>query len=94
MSTLIGLAVVAITAFQLLLLIRVVSSWVLVFAGHGAQRPGLHRVDEALARITDPVLAPIRRFLPPLRLGGLTLDLAIPIVLIALSVLGAVLSGL
>lgn len=94
MSTLIGLAIVAITVFQLLLLTRVVSSWVLVLAGHGGRRPGLQRVDAALARVTDPVLAPIRRVVPPVRLGGLAFDLAIPVVLVALSLLGAVLSGL
>lgn len=94
MSTLIGLAIVAITVLQLLLLTRVVSSWVLVLAGHGGRRPGLQRVDGALARATDPILAPVRRVLPPLRLGGLALDLAVPVVLVALSVLGAVLSGL
>lgn len=94
MSTLIGLAIVAITVFQLLLLTRLVGSWVLALAGHGARRPGLHRVDGALARLTDPVLAPVRRVLPHLRLGGLALDLVVPVVLIALSLFGAVLSGL
>lgn len=94
MSTLIALAVAAITVFQLLLLTRVVSSWVLVLAGSGPHRPGVRRVDHALARMTDPVLAPVRRILPPLRVGGLAIDLAIPVVLVALSLLGAVLSGL
>lgn len=94
MSILIGIAIVAITVFQLILLTRVVSSWVLVLAGHGARRPGLQRVDGALAQVTDPVLAPVRRVLPPLRLGGLALDLAVPVVLVALSLLSTVLSGL
>lgn len=94
MSLLIGLAIVALTVFQLVLLTRVVSSWVLVLAGHGVQRPGLRRVDGALARVTDPVLAPVRRVLPPFRLGGLALDLAVPVVLVALSLLSTVLSGL
>lgn len=94
MSPLIGLALAAITILQLLLLARVVSSWVGVLAGPGGRHPGLQRVDGALARITDPVLAPVRRVLPPLRLGSVALDLAVPVVFVVLSVLGAVLSGL
>ncbi|HVC24272.1 MAG TPA: YggT family protein [Acidimicrobiales bacterium] len=38
------------------------------------------RMIRALARITDPVLTPIRRIMPPLRLGGTAIDLS-PIVL-------------
>jgi len=38
------------------------------------------KVVGALARVTDPVLTPIRRILPPLRVGGAAIDLS-PIVL-------------
>lgn len=89
MSTVVGLVVAAITVLQLLLLARVVSSWVVVLAGSGGPHPGLLRIDTALARLTDPVLAPVRRIIPPLRLGSVSLDLAIPVVLLALSLLAA-----
>ena len=94
MSTLIGLAVAVIAALQLVLLARVVSGWVLVLAGPGGRHPGLQHIDATLARVTDPVLAPVRRALPPLRLGPIALDLAVPVVLVALSLLRALLSGL
>lgn len=38
------------------------------------------RVVNALAKITDPVLLPIRRIMPPLRVGSAAVDLS-PIVL-------------
>jgi YggT family protein len=92
-SAILTLAVTVITVVQLMLLARVISSWVLVLAGHAGRHPGLTRVDAALARMTEPILAPIRRVIPPLRLGSLALDLAVPVALIALSALALVLSA-
>jgi YggT family protein len=74
---------------QLLLLGRVVVSWVRVLARPGMSSPGFARVESALVRVTEPVLAPVRRVIPPLRLGSVALDLSIPIVFLALSLLGA-----
>jgi YggT family protein len=74
---------------QLLLLGRVVVSWVRVLAGPGMSSTGFARVEAALVRVTEPVLAPVRRVVPPLRLGSMALDLSIPIVFLVLSLLGA-----
>lgn len=41
----------------------------------------IRKVYDALARAIDPVLKPIRRLIPPLRIGGMALDLS-PIILI------------
>lgn len=38
-------------------------------------------VQRGVSRLVDPVLAPIRRMLPPVRIGGMGLDLS-PIILI------------
>jgi YggT family protein len=34
--------------------------------------------------VTEPILAPVRRILPPLRLGGVSFDLAFIVVFLAL----------
>jgi len=81
----------AITVLQLLLIGRVVVSWVRVLAGPGMSHPAFVRVESALVRVTEPILAPIRRLIPPLRLGSMALDLSIPIVFIALALLSALL---
>jgi YggT family protein len=78
-----------ITVAQLLLLGRVVVSWVRVLTGPGMSPSGFTRVESALVRVTEPVLAPVRRVVPPLRLGSVALDLSIPIVFVALALLGA-----
>ena len=40
--------------------------------------------------VTDPVLGPIRRAVPPLRLGGAAIDLSPLVVLIGIQILQAV----
>jgi YggT family protein len=40
-----------------------------------------------LRRITEPVLAPIRRYVPPVQLGGMAVDLAPTIALLLLWVI-------
>ena len=52
---------------------------------------GLGRFERALGRVTDPVLAPIRRVLPPLRVGGGGIDLSPIVALVALEVLVSIL---
>jgi YggT family protein len=74
---------------QLLLLGRVAVSWVRVFTGPGMSSSGFTRVESALVRVTEPVLGPVRRVVPPLRLGSVALDLSIPIVFLALGLLAA-----
>ncbi len=49
------------------------------------------KVVHQLARVTDPVLTPIRRILPPLRVGGAAIDLSPLVLFFALEVLLSVL---
>jgi YggT family protein len=47
-----------------------------------------------LYMITDPVLAPLRRIIPPLRLGNIALDLSAIVVIIGLNVILSILGCL
>jgi len=74
--------------FLLCLLGRIVLSW---FPPSG---PGtLESIRRVLFRITEPVLGPLRAILPPVRIGGMALDLSPMIVFIAIEVLLAFLPG-
>ena len=69
-------------AIQLIVLVVIVSailSWLIAFDVINVRNPNVYRFTSALDRITAPLLAPIRRFIPPL--GGLDLS---PIILILL----------
>jgi YggT family protein len=51
--------------------IRIVLSWFPAMEGGG-----LTAVSNALRAVTDPVLEPVRRLLPPVRMGAMGLDLS------------------
>lgn len=66
------------SVFYLLLVARIVLTWI-------PARPGgiLADIIEVLYSLTEPVLAPLRKIIPPLPLGEMYLDLS-PLILILL----------
>ena len=72
--------------YLIILLAHVIFSWV--------PRPPEPIVPLVLGvrRLVEPVAAPIRRVVPPLRLGGVALDLSIIILFIAVRILMAITS--
>jgi YggT family protein len=63
-------------------LIWVILSWIQVSSTHP-----LGRVQIFLDRIIYPVILPLRRVLPPLRLGGMALDLSPLVLMLGISFL-------
>ncbi|HSF85219.1 MAG TPA: YggT family protein [Acidimicrobiia bacterium] len=61
------------------LIVWIILSYVVAFGRLNYDHP-VRKVYEALASAVNPVLMPIRRVLPPVRIGGMGLDLS-PIVL-------------
>ena len=72
------------SAFTILIIIRIVLSWFPV--SHGG---ALAVVTDLVYRATEWCLGPLRRVLPPVRMGAMALDLSPIIVLIAAQVLEA-----
>jgi len=70
--------------YSFAVLIWVILSWVRVPSTHP-----LARVTVFLDRIIYPVILPIRRIMPPLRLGGGALDLSPIVLLVGLSLLSS-----
>jgi YggT family protein len=75
-------------AFLVILFLRIISSWFPIDPWSKAAR-----VVRVLERITDPVLVPIRRLLPPVRLGGTGFDLSPIVVFFAIFILTSILRG-
>jgi YggT family protein len=73
--------------FALILLARVVLDWVGVLAPGGGG--GLVRARGWTHTVTEPVIAPVRRVLPPLRVGPVAIDLAFTVVFLAVMLLRA-----
>jgi YggT family protein len=47
----------------------------------------MHPIVRALGVVTDPVLVPLRRVLPPMTVGGMGLDLSPLIVIVVIEIL-------
>jgi len=80
------IAVDLIQVYIVVLFVRIILTWFPTDPWSG-----LGRFERALGRVTDPVLAPIRRVLPPLRVGGGGIDLSPIVALVALEVLVSIL---
>ena len=68
--------------FLLLLFARFVVDWVQVFARSWTPKGVVLVVLEIIYSVTDPPIVFIRRFVPPLRLGAISLDTSFIIVLV------------
>ena len=60
--------------FLIFLLVRAVLDWVQFFAHDWRPRGAVLVVAEAVYTVTDPPLKLLRRLIPPLRLGTVSLD--------------------
>jgi YggT family protein len=81
-------------AFFLLLLVRLVLDWVQFFAREWRPRGFALVVAEITYSVTDPPLRLLRRFLPPVGIGSVRLDLAFFVLILLCSVLLSVLGSL
>ena len=68
------------------MLFRSVFDWIQVFARQWTPRGVVLVVAEAVYTVTDPPIKAVRRVVPPLRLGGVGIDLAFLIVALAVQV--------
>ena len=69
-------------AYLIIMFARIILSWFPIEAGSG-----LATVYGFLYSITEPVLGPIRRVIPPLGAGGMGIDLSPIIVFFAITIL-------
>jgi YggT family protein len=79
--------------FIALLWVRFVFDWVQAFARSWTPRGPLLVVLEVVYSITDPPIRTLRRVIPPVRLGGVALDLSLLLVLLVAYLLLVLNSG-
>ena len=76
--------------YVLVLLARVVIDLVMMISRDWTPRGPVLLLVEAVFSLTDPPLRFLRRFIPPLRLGGIMLDLSFLVLFIVVQILLAV----
>jgi YggT family protein len=84
---------VALWAFIALMWIRFVVDWVQVFARSWSPTGLLLVILELVYSATDPPIKALRKVIPPLRIGTISLDLSFVIVMIVAYMLLYVVSG-
>lgn len=70
-----GIAYLALLIYVIILLLRLVFDWIQVFSRDWRPRGVVLVVAESVYTVTDPPLRMLRRVIPPLRFGGVQLDL-------------------
>jgi YggT family protein len=72
--------------FFVLLIVRLVLDYIQMFARSWRPRGVLLVVAEVVYTITDPPLKVLRRLIPPLRIGQITLDLSFLVLVILVQI--------
>lgn len=73
--------------YFLVLIVRLILDWVQVFSRDWRPSGVMLIIAETVYSLTDPPIRFLRRFIPPLRLGGVALDLAFLVLIIGVSIL-------
>jgi YggT family protein len=68
--------------FLAILFVRFVVDWVQIFARSWSPRGPLLVLLEGVYTVTDPPLRALRRVIPPLRFGGIGLDLSFMVLML------------
>jgi len=77
----------ALTIYLVLLIGRMIFGWVQVFAREWRPKGIVLVLAEAIYTVTDPPLKFLRRFIPPLRLGMVAMDLSFMVLFIVVLIL-------
>jgi len=80
--------------YVLVLITRLVLEYVAIFARDWRPRGPVLLLSELVFTLTDPPLKAIRKFVPSLRIGSVSLDLSFLILLFAISITRGILAGI
>ncbi len=87
MNPVVGVLIWLINVYLIILIARLVIDWIQVFARDWRPRGPLAVVCEGVFTATDPPLRALRKVMPPVRLGSVSLDLSFIVLMIGLSLL-------
>jgi YggT family protein len=74
-------------AYLLVMIVRLIFDYIRIFAKSWQPKGVVLLLAELVYTLTDPPLRFLRRFIPPLRLGGVSLDLSFLVLIIVLQIL-------
>jgi YggT family protein len=80
--------------FTMALIGRLILDYVRIFASSWRPRGIILAIAEFIYGVTDPVINFVRKFVPPLRLGPVALDLSFIVIFVAAQLLGQLIAGI
>ena len=80
--------------FTLFLVARMVLEWIRFFARSWRPKGVVLVIAEMVYTVTDPPLKAIRRLIPPLRVGGMGIDIAFMLLFFAVMILSSIVARL
>jgi YggT family protein len=78
---------ILLTIYTIVLFARVIVSWAFLFGFRPPLSGPVRTILDLLEDVTEPVLRPLRALIPPIRAGGMGLDLSIIVAFVILWVL-------
>ncbi|MDK1360934.1 YggT family protein [Arthrobacter sp. zg-Y1219] len=94
MSIIFSLLYLLLVLFYFALLLRIVYDAVQIFARQWRPKGPALVLASAIYGATDPPIRLLRRFIPPLRLGGISLDLAFIVLFIVVAIARSIVASL
>jgi YggT family protein len=76
--------------FKIALFLRIIIDYIRMFARSWRPKTFLLAFFEVIFTVTEPPMRFVRRFVPPLRIGGVALDLSFIVLLIAVNLLQSI----
>ena len=93
MSLVLGLLIIALWLYFILLIGRLILDYIQMFARSWRPQGPVLVIAEVIYTATDPPLRALRKIIPPLRLGSISLDLSFLVLLILIQVLISILKA-
>ena len=93
MNLVLGLLILALWLYFILLIGRLVLDYIQMFARSWRPQGPVLVIAEIIYTATDPPLRALRKIIPPLRLGSISLDLSFLVLLILIQVMISILSA-
>ncbi len=78
---------VVLTAYTIILFVKVLASWAVLLGVRPPISGPFRLLFDLLDDVTEPVLRPLRRLIPPVRAGGVGLDISVIVAFVILAVL-------
>ncbi|WP_448071711.1 YggT family protein [Georgenia yuyongxinii] len=94
MNTIFAIIAFLLLLYMLVLIARLVFDWIQVFARTWRPTGFVLVIANGVYALTDPPLRALRRLIPPLRLGQISIDLGFLVLFLAVSILRGVFTGL